>query len=312
MGAEEEIMDLYDALLELIECADGIDDEGVVNLTDTNAHLFDFLDLLRHPEPIPEEYLALEGTPPRRGKPSAAPESETEEPVRPRVLAFPGVTLDEGGKEADGEIPDDDDDDDDDLDVDDFINNSDLPDDIIAALEEFRATGKLSDALNGDDESLFVDDDLMVRMIWPEAVHLAFSLNEYLGWSASARDAAWAREIRWRPAYGTVLRFQAQLIDCICDALPGKQADQARELLRSPKVSVKDICFQYIDLLNEEFVLATAKRRKAMLGPVIAEIAKSGPRNEKIRKEAEAKARELDCPVEEISFTGEMPDDLEW
>ena len=49
-----------------------------------------------------------------------------------------------------------------------------------------------------------------------------------------------------------------------------------------------------------------------MLGPVIAEIAKSGPRNEKIRKEAEAKARELDCPVEEISFTGEMPADLEW
>lgn len=311
MGAEEEIMDLYDALLELIECADGIDDEGVVNLTDTNAHLFDFLDLLRHPEPIPEEYLAPAETPSKRGKPSATPESETDEPGRPKVLAFPGVTLDEVGKEADEEETDVDDDVDD-LDIDGFIKNADLPDDIIAALEEFRATGKLSDALDGDDESLFVDDDLMVRMIWPEAVHLAFTLNEYLGWSASARDAAWAREIRWRPAYGTVLRYQAQLIDCICDALPEKQADQARELLESPKVSVKDICFQYIDLLNEEFVLATAKRRKAMLGPVIAEIAKSGPRNEKIRKEAEAKARELDCPVEEISFTGEMPADLEW
>ena len=147
-----------DALLELIECADGIDDEGVVNLTDTNAHLFDFLDLLRHPEPIPEEYLAPAETPSKRGKPSATPESETDEPGRPKVLAFPGVTLDEVGKEADEEETDVDDDVDD-LDIDGFIKNADLPDDIIAALEEFRATGKLSDALDGDDESLFVDDD---------------------------------------------------------------------------------------------------------------------------------------------------------
>lgn len=325
VGSEEELLDLYDSLLELIECSDGMDDHGVVNLTPANAHLFDFLDLLRHPLPAEEEdFTPLQN--PDSGEKTAGKKKQSDKPgesERPKVLAFPGVRLPEGeNPEDDGRNESEDgpaDADDDALEegfdattFDRLQDLEDLPPDVLAALEEFRSSGQYGPRGMEDIDNLILEDDLIVRLLWPEAVHLAFSLHDYLGWSASVRDADWTREIRWRPAYGTVLRFQAQLIDCASSAVPLHQADQVRELLQNPKVSVREICFQYLDLLGEEFVRAAPKRRKAMLAPVIAEIAKPGARNAQILKEAEAKAKELGCPIDEIAFTGEIPEDTEW
>ncbi len=308
VGAEEEHLDLYDALLELIECADGIDEQGVARETPLNARLIDFLFLIRQAQPVPGDYLD-DAESPAGAKPEAG---DGDEPPagRGKVLAFPGVTLaapvaPSSGVEGDGEGE---------ADWDEPFEDGDfeegLDDDVRAALEELGAD--IGPALRDGPDGLVMDDDLMVRLLWPEAIHLAFALNEYLGWSDATRDADWTREIRWRPAYGTVLRFQAQLMDCVCGALPARQADQARALFQSPRVSVRDLCPQYLDVLGEDFVIANAKRRRAMLAPAIAEIAKPGPRNAEIRLEAEAKAKELGCPVEEISFTGELPPDMEW
>lgn len=294
VGAEEEHMDLYDALLELVECADGIDDEGVAQATARNERLIDFLYLLRQAEPVPGEYLTERPSGTAKGdtSPTGGADTAGEAAARPKILAFPGVTLPEStvtdDGEPDGDAPGDN------GDEDDFGSDSDNPFD--------------EDEIDG----LVLEDDLRVRLVWTEAVYLAFALNDYLGWSNATRGEDWAQSIRWRPAYGTVLRFQAQLIDAIVSALDDPQADSARTLFESPKSAVTAVCPQYLDMLGEQMIVATAKRRKAMLAPLISEIAKPGPRNAEIRREAEAQAKELGCAAEEVVFTGEIPADIEW
>jgi len=309
LGAEEEHLDLYDALLELIECADGIDSEGAVRYTHANSHLIDFLDLVRQAGPVPQDYLD-DVVSPAGAKPGPKGDDAGNDRApgdRPKVLAFPGVDL--GGTQRSPEEDEEDDEGEDDVTIPDL---GDIPEDVLAALEEFRA--RVGAGVDGDEniEGRVLDDDLMVGLMWPEAIHVALRLNDYLGWSATTRDQDWSREIRWRPAYGTVLRFQAQLIDCICGALPARQADQARALFTDPKTSVRDFCLQYMDILSEEFVMANSRSRKAMLAPTIAEIAKPGPRNAEIQRKADAEAKKQGCDVDQISFVGEMPEGLEW
>lgn len=276
VGAEEEHLDLYDALLEILEVADGIDEGGIARETALNGRLMDFLYLIRQAQPVPEEYLEP-GTESR----NPAPDREKEPPegeFKAKVLAFPGVTLPEemsGGETGDDE-------------------------------------GGEIDGEEAGPDALILEDDLMVRLLWPEAVYVACALNHYLAWSENSRNADWAGEIRWRPAYGTVLRFQAQLIDSLCSALEPLQAESARDIFQSPKTSLRELCPQYLDLISDEFIRASAKEREAMLGAAIAEIARPGPRNGEVRREVETKARELGCPPEEIVFTVTLPDSVEW
>lgn len=267
VGAEEEHLDLYDALLEILEVADGIDEGGLARETALNARLMDFLYLIRQAQPVPEEYLepASEGREPAPDRDRGPADGEP----RGKVLAFPGVTLPE--EEALPEAGD-----------------------------------------EGGPDALILEDDLMVRLLWPEAVFVACALNHYLAWSENSRNADWAGEIRWRPAYGTVLRFQAQLIDTLCSALDPLQAESARDIFQSPKTSGENLCPQYLDLMSDEFIRSSANEREALLGAAIAEIARPGPRNGEVRREVESKARELGCPPEEIVFTVELPDSVEW
>ena len=194
----------------------------------------------------------------------------------------------------------------------------------------------LRHAMMGDREFEFVDngmDDfkmrklsviapdknvyLKINVLWPELLFVMMALNDFILLYAKKKARVSYKSVLdrrniWDASIAQVRIFQSMVAKCMEETVPQASFTRMMNLMNRDYIWMDNYITQYIDILNGRFLGYSPEKRLKSIPTMAKRLAEQGNEYMEVRSEVIAAAQEYNCPAENIRFSEDYPEEIEW
>jgi hypothetical protein len=213
---------------------------------------------------------------------------------------------------------------------DEFVNHEVLRIRVLAVCYDLRH------AMMGDREFEFVDNGmdelkmkrlsmitpdknlyLKINVLWPELLFVMMALNDFILLYAKKKARGSYKTVLdrrniWDASIAQVRIFQAGVADCMRETVTESSFTRMMSLMNRDYIWMGKYITQYIDILNGRFLEYSPEKRLKFIPTMAKRLAEQGNEYMEVRSDVIAAAQQYNCPAENIRFSEDYPEEIEW
>jgi hypothetical protein len=99
---------------------------------------------------------------------------------------------------------------------------------------------------------------------------------------------------------------------CMEETVPQASFTRMMNLMNRDYIWMDNYITQYIDILNGRFLGYSPEKRLKSIPTMAKRLAEQGNEYMEVRSEVIAAAQQYNCPIENIRFSADYPEEIEW
>jgi hypothetical protein len=158
---------------------------------------------------------------------------------------------------------------------------------------------------------------LKINVLWPELLFVMMALNDFILLYAKKKARGSYKSVLdrcniWDASIAQVRMFQAMVAKCIVETVTQASFTRMMNLMNRDYIWMDNYITQYIDILNCRFLGYSPEKRLKSIPTMAKRLAEQGNEYMEVMGEVIAAAQQYNCPMENIRFSEDYPEEIEW
>jgi hypothetical protein len=158
---------------------------------------------------------------------------------------------------------------------------------------------------------------LKINVLWPELLFVMMALNDFILLYAKKKARVSYKSVLdrrniWDASIAQVRIFQSMVAKCMEETVTQASFTRMMNLMNRDYIWMDNYITQYIDILNGRFLGYSPEKRLKSIPTMAKRLAEQGNEYMEVRSEVIAAAQQYNCPIENIRFSADYPEEIEW
>lgn len=145
------------------------------------------------------------------------------------------------------------------------------------------------------------------HVLWPEMLFIIMCLSDFI----LLRQKK-IKYPEWDANIAAVHKFQAAVGECLKQAVTETSYKRILNMITHDYTWFYGYTIQYIDILNGKFLAMSKEKRLKSIATIAKRIAENGDEYRAVREEVLEESLKYNCPVDEIQYDWDYPENIQW
>ncbi|SFM17558.1 DUF6904 family protein [Pelosinus propionicus] len=145
------------------------------------------------------------------------------------------------------------------------------------------------------------------HVLWPEMLFIIMCLSDFI----LLRQKK-IKYPEWDANTAAVHKFQAAVGECLKQVVTETSYKRILNMITHDYTWFYGYTIQYIDILNGKFLAMSKEKRLKSIATIAKRIAEIGDEYRAVREEVLEESLNYNCPVDEIQYDWDYPDNIQW
>ncbi|APH03529.1 DUF6904 family protein [Bacillus weihaiensis] len=158
---------------------------------------------------------------------------------------------------------------------------------------------------------------MSVNLLWPEILFVMMALNDFTKLYATKESKKSYQpfedyRVIWDQSLIQVRLFQSVIAECLKETVTDAAYSRTLKTMNGSYFETSHYKDQYVDMLNLRFIEMDSEKRKKNITIMAKRLAEKGTEYQTLERKIEQVAEKHGCSVDEVRFSQEYPEEIDW